>query len=105
MLHDFAMWRGDRAFLETMMPGMRQTIERFIVSVDDEGMLDLPPGWNFIDWVPQWKQRGAPWDASGRSSINQWQMIMTLGQVAELSGYMGDEDLARRVLPLRDRMV
>ena len=43
MVHDFARWRDDPAFVKARLPGVRATLDRW---------LDTPvEGWMFVDWI------------------------------------------------------
>lgn len=55
MVHDYAMWRGDRAWIADLLPGVRAVLDGFWRLIDADGLLSLPPGWNFVDWVPAWR--------------------------------------------------
>jgi hypothetical protein len=59
----FWMWRDDPDFVRQLMPGVRGVIDHFAnliaPSGEFEGLLMAPHGWNYLDWVPNWKN-GAP---------------------------------------------
>ena len=55
MVHDYATWRGDRAFVRSLMPTVRRILDAFAALEDERGILATPDGWNFVDWVPGWE--------------------------------------------------
>lgn len=54
MVHDFATWRGDEAFVRSLMPTVRRILDYFASLEDKDGVLRAADGWNFVDWVPGW---------------------------------------------------
>ena len=96
MVHDYAMWRKDRAFVADRMPGVRAVMECWRGFLSGNGLLRSPAGWNFVDWVPSWTS-GIPADgAEGFSGILNLQAIYALGKAAQLEDFMGEPLLARR---------
>jgi len=97
MLHDFALWRGDIAFVRSVMPGVRAVIEAYLTYRNAEGLIQGPAtAWNYVDWVPTWKN-GVPPDAdAGVSSVINWQFVGALRQAQELEEWLGEPDLAAR---------
>lgn len=99
MVHDFALWRDDAAFVRRMMPGVRSVLEHYRAHLDDRGIVGLVPGWNFVDWTPQWRERnaGAPPNAqAGPSGVINWHAALTLILKADLESWFGDAILADR---------
>ncbi len=101
MVYDFALWRGDRAFVGRQMPRVRAVLESFIGHLDGEGLLRWPEGWNWVDWVPRWHAGHPPRDDSPYSGINQWQFLMIAGQAAELERWVGEPVFAQRLERVR----
>jgi len=96
MVRDYALWRGDRAFVRSVMPGVRAVMERWRLQVDSRGLVVQPEGWNFIDWVPGWRAGMSNPACGSRCGIVQWQFIYTLMQLAELEEMMNEPLLAQR---------
>ncbi len=97
MLHDFALWRGDRAFLVPWLPTARCVIETFLSCVGGDGLIRWPQGWNWVDWVPAWHHGSPPDDGSRLSGINQAQLIYVLGLMSELERWFDEHALADRL--------
>jgi len=96
MVYDYALWRGDRAFVAELLPGMRATLDAFLAHVQPDNLLKAPVGWNFSDWVTDWSL-GVPQDGvDGFSGLLNWHLIYTLGLAAHLEEWAGDSYLAQR---------
>lgn len=109
MVHDYAMWRGDRAWIADLLPGVRAVLDGFWRLIDADGLLSLPPGWNFVDWVPAWPL-GVPTDGGrGISGVLNWHLAYTLRLAAELEQWTGEPEMAqqyeRRYKRLSERSV
>jgi hypothetical protein len=98
MVHDYATWRDDPAFVRSMLPGVRSVIDAYASFRGAGDGLVHGPGlaWNFVDWVPSWRN-GVPADADfGASAIVNWQLVYTLRLAAELEREFGESELAAR---------
>jgi alpha-L-rhamnosidase len=96
MIREFAFWRGDAGFVRNLMIGARGVLDAFGQLVQEDGLLGAPPGWNFIDWVPEWKS-GTPPDADrGICSILHWHFILALMTAAATEEALGEVELASR---------
>ena len=97
MVRDYALWRDDRGFVESLMPGVRATVEGFRRFVGSDGLLHAIEGWNTIDWVEAW-EAGMPPDAlDGVSGVMNWQYIYILTLAADLEVRLGERELAARL--------
>lgn len=47
MIHDFALWRGDKEFVLDRIVGVRGVFDAFQRFLNADGLLELPPGPNF----------------------------------------------------------
>ncbi|HSI85812.1 MAG TPA: alpha-L-rhamnosidase C-terminal domain-containing protein [Candidatus Methylacidiphilales bacterium] len=94
MVREFAFWRDDAAFVRSMLPGVRAITEAFLSYIGSDGLLQIPMGWNFVDWVPAW---GGVAPGDDRSAIIGWQLVRTLGCAAELETAHGEPELAQRL--------
>jgi alpha-L-rhamnosidase len=98
MVPEYAYWRDDRDYVDSLMPGVRATLEGFRRLIGKDGLLYAAEGWNTIDWVPEWgKDAGVPPDGMlGASGLLNWQYIYTLTLIADLEGRLGEHELAAR---------
>ena len=96
MVYDYALWRGDRAFVTALMPGVRAVLDGFLARVNAENLLQAPAGWNFTDWTEEWALGVPPHGFSGCSGPLNWHLIYTLGLAARLEEWVGEPLSAQR---------
>lgn len=97
MVHDFARWRDDPAFVRALMPGVRGISDHFLALRDEtHGLVKAPEGWNTLDWVPEWEAGVPPDGHAGISGVINGQLALTLTQAAALETLMGEPELAGR---------
>ncbi len=91
MIHDHWMYRGDKAFVRSFLPGIRSVIAWHEAYLDSSGMLGAMPWWHFVDWPAAWpwdntlREGGVPpRDSQGRSSILSLQFVYALELAADL---------------------
>lgn len=101
MVHDFGLWRDDRPFLMSLMPGVRAVVDGFLRLLNDQRLLAAPPFWNFVDWVPGWPAGVPPDGASGVSGLLNWHLVYTLGLAQQLEQWAGEAALAQRIARYR----
>ncbi len=96
MVHDFACWRGDRAFVAARLPAVRGTLEAFREGIGRDGLIMPLPGWQYVDAAPGWDTGVPPGAALQPNTILNWQAVATLRQAAALEAWCGDPLLAER---------
>jgi hypothetical protein len=97
MVHDVAMWRDDPAFVRRCMNGVRAVLDAYGAMRNADGLVEGPrTGWNFVDWVPGWKNGVPPDGDYGVSSVINWQYVCALRQAMELEEQFGEPELAAR---------
>ncbi|MBN1563575.1 MAG: alpha-L-rhamnosidase [Anaerolineae bacterium] len=96
MLTDYALWRGDRAFVAAMMPGARAIMEGYTRFLNADGLIQGPEGWNFMDWEPSWPRGCSPESPYGVSAMLNWQYVLVLHHYADLETMLGEPALAER---------
>ncbi len=87
--HDWWMYRGDEAYLKTLLPAMRSTLRWFSESLGEDGLLHRVPSWNFADWADL-DSGTFPADAEGRSAYLDLIHILALRDAAEMEDAFGD---------------
>lgn len=95
MVHDYAMWRDDPAFVRERLPGVRSVLDTFMRFATSDGLVAGPTGWNFMDWVPGWPM-GMPsgGDTGEASAPLNFQLAGVFKQAAELEDHFGEPELA-----------
>lgn len=97
MVHDYALWRDDEAFVRARMPGVRQVLDHYLQFLTADGLLDPPEGLQFTDWVPGWRMGIPPAaDPAGISGLLNWQLVLALSLASRLEGLLGEQELAER---------
>jgi hypothetical protein len=97
MVRDFALWRDDPAFVRSLMPGVRATLDGFLTHFTNaEGLVDLRGRFNFMDWISSWPGNAPPSTATDVSALINWQMALVWSHVADLEEYLGESELAAR---------
>lgn len=77
-LYDYMMHGKDKDFVKTKLLGSRQILNYFIDHVEEDGSLKNVPGWNFSDWVPEWRMGVAPVSEDGSSALIDLQLLLAL---------------------------
>ncbi|MBN1372678.1 MAG: hypothetical protein JW987_12125 [Anaerolineaceae bacterium] len=97
MVSDYLLWRGDPAFVRSLLPGVRAVLDAFTHLREADGLVRSPEGWNYVDWVPAWDSGIPPGGLPGEicGPIN-WQYVLALRLSAGLETYCGDNELAVR---------
>ncbi len=96
MVHDYALWRGDRDLVASLLPAIRGVLDAFLDAAAAGGGAGVLPGWNFVDWVPAWANGVPPGSAEGANGCVGWQLVLTLDLAAELEQWAGQLELAQR---------
>jgi alpha-L-rhamnosidase len=96
MVHDYALYRDDPAFVREQLAGTRTVLAWFLQHQNANGLIGKLPWWSFIDWTEDFKGGEPPQDANGDSAIITLHYIEALREAAELEAYYGDPVLAQR---------
>lgn len=98
MLHDFAMYRSDPAFVRAHLPGTRTVLDWFARHQQESGLLGHMPWWNYIDWADTFLGGVPPQDESGASVPVTLQFVMALREAAALESAYGNKHRAEQYL-------
>ena len=93
MLHDNYMYRPDKSFVKSMLPGTRTVLEWFASYQHADGLLGKLPWWSFVDWVEGQKEFPS-YDANGESCLTTLQYIGALQEAVDLETALGSAPLA-----------
>jgi alpha-L-rhamnosidase len=96
MVYDYALWRGDHAFVAGMLPGVRAVLDSFLAHIHSDNLLHSPNGWNFADWIADWPLGVPPDGFDGFSGLLNWHLVYTLGLAAHLEEWAGESLSAQR---------
>ncbi|MBS1566791.1 MAG: alpha-L-rhamnosidase [Bacteroidetes bacterium] len=104
LLHDYARYRNDPAFVKKYLVPMEAVLQWFASRVDtNSGMLGRLGFWNFVDWSFPFKGI-PPGGMDGNSAILSLQFVYTLDQAADLFRQSGEPEKAARYKRLGDSM-
>ncbi len=105
MLHDFAMYRSDPAFVREHLPGTRAVLDWYVRHQNENGLIGRLPWWNFIDWANGFQGGNPPLDEHGDSAVITLHFVMALREAAELESLYGDKQRAERYQEVAARSV
>ena len=94
MVHDLALWKGEREVVSRCLPRIRTILETFLARRNSDGLVCIPEGWHFVDWVPSWPHGCPPMGSQRICGITSWQLVGALRQAAELETWAGLETFA-----------
>lgn len=95
MVHDFWMYRGDRDFVCSQVPGTRTVLNWYLRRQRADGLLQRMPWWPFVDWGKDFHSGMPLQDDDGGSALISLQFIEALRYAAELEGLCGEPDNAK----------
>lgn len=106
MVYDYWMLNDDSLFVESMIPGIQETLNWFENHLDPSGMLGPVEWWNFIDWVDSegWIDGNPPDAYKGNSSILSLQFVYTLEKATVILEAYQLHDLALKYRNLAKRI-
>jgi alpha-L-rhamnosidase len=98
MVYDYALWRDDVDFVRARMPGVRAVVDAFLSYRNAKGLIEAPPGWNYVDWTtdPAWHKGVPPGGEGGVNGILNWHFVLTLTYVAAVEDWLGEPENAAR---------
>lgn len=99
MLHDFLVARGDLEFVREMLPTARNVVELWLRQKHSNGLIELPPGWNYLDAVGELHNLRHPFHGA-----IQWHFAGVLNQCAALEAAAGEPELAARATRLANEV-
>jgi hypothetical protein len=95
-LKEYAFWRDDPDLVRKLMPGAREILQTFENYLTRDGVLGPLPGWNFVDWAPEWDAGIPPGADTGESAILHWHFVYTCRIMAELEEAFDEHEMAAR---------
>jgi alpha-L-rhamnosidase len=104
MVHDYAMWRDDAAFVRARLPGVRAVLDAYRAHTNRDGLVGHIDGWNTVDWVKAWPHGMPPGAHGGANATINFQTAMMLRLAAELEEQAGEPELGARNRKTADRV-
>jgi alpha-L-rhamnosidase len=106
MLSDYYRYKGDAAFVQDFLPGMRGVLHFFARYQQADGRLKNPPYWEFSDWAETngWKSGVAPMGEDGSSAVLDFQLLLAYQTAAQLEAQLGLKELSTAYSKEADRL-
>ncbi len=108
MVYDYALWRNDPETVRHLMPGVRSQVDLFLNRRNSDGLIETPPGWNYIDVAvdPEklWKHGTPPGEGNICVELNMIG-VYTFKLAAELEDEFGDREVAARNRTAAERLM
>ncbi len=96
LIHDYARYTGDKAFIQELLPVLRRTADYLQSCIGSDNLLHVP-GWNFIDWHDTWEAGIPPECRNGEGCTLNMIYLLSLKNLAELEQHFGsDEESEKR---------
>ncbi|MFA6872845.1 MAG: alpha-L-rhamnosidase C-terminal domain-containing protein [Bacteroidaceae bacterium] len=104
MVYDYWMYRGDEAYVKTLLPQIRQVLSWYEQWLQPDGSLSSVPYWFFCDWAAGYPGGMPIREKEGHSAYQDLVYLMALDEVAKMEAKIGipalaqhDEELAQRI--------
>ncbi len=105
MVNDYRMWRDTTGWTRSMLPSVRSVMETFHGLLREDGLLDAPPEWNFVDWSTSWQSGIPPRAEFEPSCVINLQCVLAFLAKAEMEEAFGEDALAARDRKAADRIM
>jgi len=89
MVHDYAEYHSDPAFIRDRLQGVRSVLTWFKHYERPNGLLDKLPYWSFIDWAPE-RVTIPSYDKQGQSCLVSLEYLGALQQARDLEAGSGE---------------
>lgn len=98
MVHDYWMYREDKAFVQSFLPGVQQVLGFFSRYQANDGSLHNAPYWEFTDWSEGggWKNGIPPIGRDGSSANLDFQLLWAYQLAAQLEDSLGMKAYAQQ---------
>ena len=94
MGHDYWMYRGDEAYLQTLLPAYRGVLSWYEQWLKDDYSLAFVPHWFFADWSAGFDYGEPVREKDGNSAFQDLMYILTLEATAEMEKAFGITSMA-----------
>ncbi len=90
MVHDFWWYVPEPDFVREMLPGVRSVLGFYAQFFREDGLLRSMPYWNYVDWVPAWRNGTPPSSEGLMPAAIHLQLLHALQAAADLEAALGD---------------
>ena len=94
MGHDYWMYRGDEAYMKTLLPAYRGVLSWYEQWLKRDHSLGYVPHWFFADWAVGFQSGEPVREKDGNSAFQDLVYILTLESAAEMERAFGIPSIA-----------
>ena len=104
MGHDYWMYRGDEAYVKTLLPAYRNILSWYEQWLKPDYSLAYVPYWFFADWADGFEGGEPIREKSGDSAFQDLLYLLTLEAAASMENAMGMPALATRYMEIASKI-
>lgn len=104
MVHDFFRLRNNSTLPEELLPVLRKAESYIRSRRNPQGLLTVP-GWNFIDWRPNWNAGVPPGGEEGGGCTLNWIYLLSLKNLAEMESRYGNPAAAAELTGVAEELL
>ena len=94
MCYDYWMYRGDEAYLKTLLPSMRSILAWYEQFLKEDYSLARIPFWYFCDWSAGFTRGEPVREENGNSAIQDLDYLRALEEVIQMENAFGIQGMA-----------
>lgn len=95
MIYDYWMYRGDEAYVRTLLPQARSIMSWYEQYLREDGSLDRIPYWYFCDWASNFRGGEPIREEKGNSAYQDLAYLMALDEAAKMEEALGLPSIAQ----------
>lgn len=104
MIYDYWMYRGDDAYVRTLLPQTRSIMSWYEQYLREDGSLDRIPYWYFCDWASNFGGGEPIREEKGNSAYQDLAYLMALDEAAKMEEALGLSSIAQHYKELAARI-
>lgn len=104
MCYDYWMYRGDDAYLKTVLPSMRSILAWYEQQLKDDYSLARIPFWYFCDWSAGFRSGEPVREDDGNSAIQDLDYLRALDEVIQMERAFGISTMADHYQQIATKM-
>lgn len=104
MIYDYWMYRGDDAYVRTLLPQTRSIMSWYEQYLREDGSLDRIPYWYFCDWASNFGGGEPIREEKGNSAYQDLAYLIALDEAAKMEEALGLPSIAQHYKELAARI-
>ena len=93
-VHDYMMWKDDKAFISQFIPGIKSVLDWFEIRRQSNGLLSKIDWWAALAWPRHYNNGESPTVSEGNNTLYTLHYAYTLRHAADIFKYLGKNQLA-----------